>query len=159
MFFHHDLKGSDLPPGTLCLTYDDGPGPDTAGLGEFLHTEGIAATFFVIGRNAEHQETLVRQLRARDHLVGNHTYSHPGLVALALAGGDVAGEIARTDAVIRQDGVMLFRAPYGNWREKETPDGTEDKRTSIVADILNRCGRFEHYVGPVNWDINGADYD
>jgi peptidoglycan/xylan/chitin deacetylase (PgdA/CDA1 family) len=159
MFFHHDLKGTDLPPRTLCLTYDDGPGSDTAELGAFLHEEGVAATFFVIGQHAEGQPALLRQLRGWGHLVGNHTYSHPGLVALALSGGDVVGDIARTDALVHTDGVMLLRAPYGNWREKVAPDSDEDQRVSIVADILNRSGRFAHYVGPINWDINGTDYD
>jgi peptidoglycan/xylan/chitin deacetylase (PgdA/CDA1 family) len=159
MFFHHDLKGHDLPPRALCLTYDDGPGRDTKALGEYLHGERIAATFFVIGRHAKGRAALLRRLRAWGHLIGNHTYSHPGLVAMALAGGDVADEIARTDTLIHDGGVTLFRAPYGNWREKEAPDRDEDRPVSIVANILNRSGLFEHYVGPVNWDINGTDYD
>src|SRR6266699_1961532 len=49
------------------------------------------------------------------HTIGNHTYSHPGLVALAEAGGDVVGEIARTDALIREHTSgkpIFFRAPY-----------------------------------------------
>ncbi len=29
MFFHVDIKGERLPYRTLCLTFDDGPGPRT----------------------------------------------------------------------------------------------------------------------------------
>jgi peptidoglycan/xylan/chitin deacetylase (PgdA/CDA1 family) len=161
MFFHQDLKGADLPPRTLCLTYDDGPGPDTLGLGRYLFHEGICATFFVIGRHAEEYADVLAQLTAWGHRISNHTYSHPGLVALAEAGGDVVGEVARTDTLLRlhvPDGLVLFRAPYGNWRQKQ-PGTDADRDTSLVAEILNRSGRFPDYVGPVNWDISAADYD
>jgi peptidoglycan/xylan/chitin deacetylase (PgdA/CDA1 family) len=161
MFQHQDFKGIDLPPKTLCLTYDDGPGRETRELGRYLFDEGISATFFVIGRHAESQPELLAQLVAWGHLVGNHTYSHPGLVALAESGGDVVEEIARTDRLLRphlRNGTTFFRAPYGNWRQK-VPGTEQDCRTSIVADILNRSGRFSHYVGPINWDISAADYD
>ncbi len=161
MFFDHDLKGADLPPQTLCLTYDDGPGPDTWELGHYLFTEGVRATFFVIGRHAEGQDALLAQLRAWGHRIGNHTYSHPGLVPLAESGGDVVGELARTDRLIRphaSDATMVFRAPYGNWRQRQ-PGTDEDRDTSIVAEVLNRSGRFPDYIGPINWDISAADYD
>src|SRR3954454_18272526 len=100
MLEHNDLKGADLPPKTLCLTYDDGPGPETVDLAHFLFEEEIRATFFVIGRHAEHHEDVLAELRRCGHLLGNHTYSHPGLVSMTEAGGDVASELARTDAIL-----------------------------------------------------------
>src|SRR5207245_2252816 len=93
MFFHRDLKGFDLPPKALCLTYDDGPGRDTLELGHYLFAQGIRATFFVVGRHAQEQPETLAELSALGHVLDNHTYTHPGLVALAEAGGDVAGEI------------------------------------------------------------------
>ncbi len=170
MFFHQDIKGADLPPKTVCLTYDDGPGetaaagpgPRTTELGRYLFDEGVPAAFFVIGRHAERYPATLARLRDWGHLIGNHTFSHPGLVALAEADGDVVGELARTDAVIRPfvaTPFVLFRAPYGNWRQKAAPDGEEDRPTSVVADLLNRSGRFPDYVGPVNWDITAEDWE
>jgi peptidoglycan/xylan/chitin deacetylase (PgdA/CDA1 family) len=159
MFFDKDIKGTDLPPRTLCLTYDDGPGPGTLELGRYLFEQGVPATFFVIGWYAEAQADVLRRLAEWGHLIGNHTYTHPGLVALTLAGGDVAGELTRTEEVIREHvrgDVILFRAPYGSWREKQ---GGNDKPTSVVADILNRSPRLKNHVGPINWDISAADYD
>jgi peptidoglycan/xylan/chitin deacetylase (PgdA/CDA1 family) len=67
MFFHKDLKGNDLPPKTLCMTYDDGPGPHTLELGRYLFAEGIRAAFFVIGRHAEEKSDVVAQLSAWGH--------------------------------------------------------------------------------------------
>src|SRR5207248_11794428 len=95
-------------------------------------------------------------------LIGNHTYSHPGLVAFVLGGGDAAADLLRTDALIRPfvDGrPVLFRPPYGNWREKEALDSDRDKDTSVVADRLNRGGRLADYLGPVNWDVCAEDWE
>jgi peptidoglycan/xylan/chitin deacetylase (PgdA/CDA1 family) len=169
MFFHRDIKGDRLPRGTVCFTYDDGPGvtegdgpgPNTLELGGYLFEQQIAATFFVVGSHAEKHRDVLARLQKWGHLIGNHTYSHPGLVSLALAGGDVVGELQRTDEIIRpyvSSEVVFFRAPYGNWREKVRPDSDEDKATSLVADILNRSGQFSDYVGPVNWDIVAEDW-
>ncbi len=169
MFFDTDLKGDHLPPKTICLTYDDGPGetagdgpgPRTAELGRYLAGEGVRATFFVVGVHAAAHPDVVRELHARGHLVGNHTWSHPGLVALAAAGGDVVGELDRTDALVRRlapADVVLFRAPYGNWREK-LPGSDEDNPRSIICRILNRSGKLARTVGPVNWDVVAEDWD
>jgi peptidoglycan/xylan/chitin deacetylase (PgdA/CDA1 family) len=160
MFLHRDLKGDGLPRRTLSLTYDDGPGVDTLELGRYLFAEGIAATFFVVGSHAEGQESVLAQLTKWGHLLGNHTYSHPGLVSLALSGGDVVGELRKTDAILRPyvtGNPVLFRAPYGNWRER-TPEDDADRETSLVADILNADGQFADYVGPINWDIVAEDW-
>jgi peptidoglycan/xylan/chitin deacetylase (PgdA/CDA1 family) len=161
MFEHQDFKGRGLAPRTVCLTYDDGPGPHTLQLGRYLYEQGIPATFFVVGSHARGQEHVLHWLTAWGHRIGNHTWSHPGLVALARAGGDVVGELVRTDALIRpyvHGGVVFFRPPYGNWRER-TADGQADKPTSIVCDILNASGRFADYIGPVNWDIVAEDWE
>ena len=160
MFFDADIKGSDLPARTLVLTYDDGPGPRTAELGQYLLGEDIQATFFVIGRHAKERAETLTALHCCGHTIGNHTYSHPGLVALAEAGGDVVGELTRTDAIVRvfaDNGPICFRAPYGNWRQID-PSTNEDKKHSIVAEQLNRSGRFSDYIGPVNWDISAEDF-
>src|SRR5579875_1615816 len=158
MFFHNDIKGDGLPPRTVCLTYDDGPGattgdgpgPRTEELGDYLSSRGIPATFFVIGRHAEAHRELLGRLRGWGHLIGNHTYSHPGLVSLAASGGDVIGEIARTDEIIApyvDAEVKFVRAPYGNWRETEESEGiSRDEPISIVARALNRSGQFRDHV-------------
>lgn len=161
MFHHQDLKGDGLPRGIVCLTYDDGPGPHTLQLGRYLFAERIAATFFVMGCHAENQRDTLEQLRDWGHIIGNHTYSHPGLVSLALAHGDVVGELKKTDDIIRPyifSEAVLFRAPYGNWRETKW-NSDEDREVSLVADILNHSGQFADYVGPINWDIVAEDWD
>src|SRR4051812_46293731 len=47
----HQLTGSELPDHTLALTFDDGPGPRTKELADYLATEGVKATFFINGNH------------------------------------------------------------------------------------------------------------
>src|SRR5262249_25662005 len=147
--------------GTLCLTYDDEPGLHTAELGRFLALQGIPAAFFVIGMHAEGREDVLGELRDGGHTIGNHSYSHPGLVTLSKAGRNVVEEIVRADTVIRpfvSDPVYL-RPPYGSWREKSRPDGPEDAPRSLVAQRLRDSHRFEDYIGPIKWDIAAEDWE
>lgn len=123
MLLDHDINGAELPPGTLCLTYDDGPGPFTRELGRYLFEQSIPAAFFVIGRLAQRNRHLLGELRDWGHRIGNHTWSHPGLVQLASTGGDVVAEVVRTDEVIRPfaSGPLMIRPPYGSWRPETDP--------------------------------------
>jgi peptidoglycan-N-acetylglucosamine deacetylase len=161
VLYDHDLNGEDLPFQTLCLTYDDGPGTHTEDLGRFLFEERIPAAFFVIGRLAAQTPGLLHQLRDWGHVIGNHTWNHPGLVTLMQAGEDPIDEILRTDAVIRPyaGGPIFLRPPYGSWRARTRPDGPEDATTSIVAERLRASGRFTDYVGPIMWDILAEDWE
>jgi peptidoglycan/xylan/chitin deacetylase (PgdA/CDA1 family) len=99
-------------------------------------------------------------LYEQGHTLANHTHSHPGLVALAETDGDVAGELTRTDALIRpflRSDAVLFRAPYGNWRQIDPVTG-RDRSVSIVAQQLSADARFANHLGPINWDITAEDF-
>ena len=54
------------------------PGRRLAGSAATCSKQGIRATFFVMGRHAEPLGDLLAQCVAWGHLLGNHTYSHPG---------------------------------------------------------------------------------
>jgi peptidoglycan/xylan/chitin deacetylase (PgdA/CDA1 family) len=163
MFFDFNITGDELAPGILCLTYDDGPGrtegnevdpgPRTAELGRFLHSEGIQATFFVVGKFASQLGDILAELKTLGHLVANHTYDHPSLPAFVERGGNLEDQVVRTDTAIREhvEGpVTFFRAPYGDW-------WLRGHRRSLVAAALNRLAIATHYVGPVGWDIDAGD--
>src|SRR5262249_51988532 len=160
-----DLRGADLPPKTICLTYDDGPGPSTRELGEFLHAEGVPAAFFVIGSVAERQTGLLAELAGWGHAVGNHTWSHPGLVDLAHSGGDVVEEGARADAAARAPAGACAPArgpgprapPGGRGGGGPPPGGPEAPPTPIVAGGLRHGGRFDDYGGRVGGDVGAEE--
>lgn len=163
MFHNNDIVGDRLPAGTLCFTYDDGPGqadpshdgpgPRTAELGEYLHSQGVPATFFAVGKFAETSAAILAGLRAHGHLVANHTFDHPSLPAFVARGGDVIDQLARTSSAIgpyTQGPLTFFRAPYGDWRLR-------GETLSNVARVLNRSAISSSFVGPIGWDIDAGD--
>jgi peptidoglycan/xylan/chitin deacetylase (PgdA/CDA1 family) len=151
------LRGQALPPGSLCLTYDDGPGatvgdgpgPRTLPLAAYLSDEGVRAAFFMTGRHVEEMPRAPAAVRALGHIVGNHTHSHPHLAQLVRAGGDAVPEVASTDALIADgsDGPVYFRPPYGEW-------------SASVAEQLNSApAPTAPHIGPVGWDIDATDWE
>ena len=148
MFALKNIENIDLPPKTLCLTYDDGPGPTTADIGRFLKANDIRATFFVVGKYAVEHTEVLDQLHAQGHIIGNHTYEHPDMPYYVSVNGDVRDQIIRTNTVIQKynDGKPIyFRATYGKWSPEVARELNVDIRSS-----------FRH-VGPVFWDIAGID--
>lgn len=169
MFFNEPIRGDQLDPGCFMLTYDDGPGsreggssgPCTWPLAQYLYGQSIQATFFVTGVHAERHLDIVRSLKALGHLIGNHTCSHPSL--LALPRDEIIAEVSRTDTIIRRHidpDPCLFRAPYGDWRRR---GGLHDAAAAVEDDshaaLLNTCAATRHYVGPIHWDIDAKDYE
>jgi peptidoglycan/xylan/chitin deacetylase (PgdA/CDA1 family) len=148
MFALKDLKDFNLPEKTLCLTYDDGPGPDTIEIARFLNKYKIRATFFVVGKFAIEQPQILDELHALGHIIGNHTFEHPDMPYFVSINGNVQDQIIRTQALIQKYNagkVTYFRAPYGKW----SPE---------VAHELNMNIRSSYkFVGPVFWEIDGID--
>lgn len=100
---------------TLYLTFDDGPHPEfTAPVLDLLKAHGATATFFLIGERIHRHPDLVRRIVDEGHALGNHSWSHPRMGELPLAGQ--IDEIARTDAALSAfDGrpTHPFRPPSG----------------------------------------------
>lgn len=74
----HDY-GFTLPlaPGEVVLTFDDGPVPPyTNAVLKALADECLRATFFMVGREAQLNPGMVRQIRAAGHTIGTHTQNH-----------------------------------------------------------------------------------
>lgn len=150
MFALKNIDRIDIPPKTLCLTYDDGPGPDTAEISRFLGENGIRATFFVVGKFAVERADVLDQLHADGHVIGNHTFEHPDMPYYVSVNGDVRDQIIRTNTVIQKYNMgkpVFFRATYGKWSPEVARELNVDMRSS-----------FRH-VGPIFWDIAGIDCD
>ncbi len=147
------LGGSELPNKTLSLTFDDGPGPRTKELAEFLGKEGVPATFFINGKNVPGRQMTLDAIVEQGHFLANHTQHHLKLTALAAT--DVVREVSETHAFIERlqpDLPFLIRAPYGAWNGR-------------TAKAINATP-MQAYIGSVYWDIGGeltatsaADWD
>jgi len=64
----------------IALTFDDGPHPTlTREIIEILRENGVSATFFLVGENAEWFPEIVREEAEAGFELGNHTWSHANL--------------------------------------------------------------------------------
>jgi peptidoglycan/xylan/chitin deacetylase (PgdA/CDA1 family) len=71
-------SAAPLGPKEIALTFDDGPNPDvTPRVLDVLDRHCIKATFFMVGIYAQARPDLVREVAARGHYIGTHTWDHP----------------------------------------------------------------------------------
>ncbi len=71
-------------PGTVTLTFDDGPSPIfTPQVLAILKKYHVKATFFVMGWAVKKYPNLIRQMIADGHAVASHTNSHPNLTRIS----------------------------------------------------------------------------
>ena len=71
--FLSDIKVSK----NVCLTFDDGPNPDsTPEILKLLEKSKAKATFFLLGMNAEKYPHLVKAIIQGGHEIGEHSYRH-----------------------------------------------------------------------------------
>src|SRR6202047_5292684 len=126
----------------LALTYDDGPNdPHTLRLLEILAKHNVKATFFLIGRYVKQRPDIVRELTRAEHVIGNHTFSHPNLIfasALQTKLQLLDCKQALTDAVGEHS--RLFRPPFGG-------------RWPSTLRIARALG-----LEPVMWNVTGGDW-
>lgn len=84
---------SCVQPGTVALTYDDGPYIYTEELLDLLKTKNAKATFFVTGINinkgaidtTERWSNVIKRMVEEKHQVASHTWSHQDLSAISSA--------------------------------------------------------------------------
>jgi peptidoglycan/xylan/chitin deacetylase (PgdA/CDA1 family) len=174
-----NIFGNNLPNKTVVLTYDDGPDEHTLELAQYLNQQGIKATFFINGKrfcqvwNGEvcmqaletracndggaqapvatpiyYRESLLDQVIALGHRIGNHTTDHCHLNGQDNP-PDFEFELKTTQDIVDRhicDGLFLFRAPFGVWDAQ-------------AANLAKAVSAFDKLIGPINWDVDGGDWD
>ena len=76
-FYAPPFDGEAVTGGKVCcLTFDDGPSPNTDRILEILDRYGVKATFFVVGRTGEADQERMRRIVAAGHAIGMHSWSH-----------------------------------------------------------------------------------
>ena len=107
-------------PKYIALTFDDGPSRKyTPILLEGLKERGVHATFFLMGKNIEGEEDIVKRMSEEGHLIGNHSYEH---IQLTKAGAKAVCEaVEHTQEQIEAitgKRPEYIRPPYGDWNEE-----------------------------------------
>jgi peptidoglycan/xylan/chitin deacetylase (PgdA/CDA1 family) len=121
------LGAANGPAGTItttgsaavALTFDDGPGGNTAQVLDLLKQYGIHATFCIIGRMiTPANAALIRRIVAEGHTLCNHTWTHD-LNLKARAEAQIRSELQRTNdaihAIVPDAPIIYFRNPGGNF--------------------------------------------
>ena len=96
------------------LTFDDGPSAATAEVLDILAAEGVPATFFVLGANAERHPQIVRRARDEGHAVGIHGMDHAKLAGAAADA--IERQVSGVTRVLARLGVTpasVYRTPHG----------------------------------------------
>jgi peptidoglycan/xylan/chitin deacetylase (PgdA/CDA1 family) len=123
-----------LPPRTVSLTFDDGPGPKTAELARLLRDQDVPGTFFVLGESiAKHYEALAA-IRECGHVIGLHADQHRPFESAGYAAAQLSRCADRVSGYL--DAWVWFRPPYG------------------IGDWP-----VPGYAGPVGWHAHGRDWD
>jgi peptidoglycan/xylan/chitin deacetylase (PgdA/CDA1 family) len=171
-------KGSSLPPKTLVYTVDDGPNDGTGGVGsgdntrriaEYLASEGVPATFFVLGKQltrssnintylankkpvTPQMDTLLKAIAAMPasdeglpHLIASHTFSH-GDPMTSLSTATRKAEMIETHKLLEPyytNNIRILRTPYGSW-------------SPSVYEQLNAEAGASKIVGNIFWNAGGA---
>ncbi|KAH7929448.1 carbohydrate esterase family 4 protein [Leucogyrophana mollusca] len=115
----------DGPPGTLALSFDDGPLPPSPALYDFLQSNGLHATHFFIGSNILQYPAIFSQALANGDDMAVHTWTHPYMTTKT--NEELVGEFGWTMEIIHNStGGRLpkyWRPPYGD----------SDMRTRAIA--------------------------
>lgn len=101
----------------VAVTFDDGPDPrNTPRILDILEAHGASATFFVQGKTAEQHPSLVREMAARGHQIGNHGYSHMDARNTSLRAYVENTRQAQhvLENILGRKVEKIFRPPYGN---------------------------------------------
>ncbi len=131
----------DLPE--VCLTFDDGPHPQSLpDILRILKENDVKASFFMVGRRIQEHPDLARLVLKEGHEVGNHTQNHLRLDELPA--DQIRMEVALCESAFEQatGGVKmhLFRPPGMRF----TPD------------VLKIAREFDYTT--VGWNYGGKDF-
>lgn len=130
-------------PGTIALTFDDGPSPVyTPQILAILKKNNIKATFFMVGANAEKYPDIVKMVLNEGHSVNSHSYTHPMLTKISES--QLQKEVSLPQSIIYKIiGIkpVCLRYPFGASNEH-------------VRNVIR-----EHGITPVPMGFNSFDYN
>lgn len=99
----------------IAITFDDGPTTFTNAILQTLSSYKVPATFFMIGKNIQGNEELVKQVISQGHTIGNHTFSHSFFIDFKNSAG-FKRELQKTEEALHKitgTHLKFFRPPYG----------------------------------------------
>lgn len=127
----------------IALTFDDGPDDYYTGkILDILQTEGVEATFFVVGEQVRIFPEMLQRIVRGKHGLGNHSWTHPQFSKQTTS--QVIREVQATEEEIFSltgQRTGIFRAPYG---------AITDADLKVLDDLGFR---------PIMWSIDTLDWN
>ncbi len=114
-FGQQQYKDDDfLGDGEVVLTFDDGPARAyTQAVINALAAHCTKATFFMVGQRALQDTAMVREVAARGHTVGTHTWSHENLRKAGQGGRrEIELGLSAVSQALGRPVAPFFRFPY-----------------------------------------------
>ncbi|KAF5589067.1 chitin deacetylase 1 [Fusarium pseudoanthophilum] len=140
-------------PGTVALTFDDGPYKYTDQVLDVLKQSNIKATFFITGTNLgkgqiDDETTgwpkILRRMHSEGHQLASHTWSHQDLTA--------SSDEVRQQQIIYNE--MAFRNIFGFFPKYLRPPYGTCNRVSGCLDYATKLG---YHV--INWNLDTKDFE
>lgn len=123
----------------IAITFDDGPRRgQTDRVLDVLKKYDAKATFYILGKNIEGNEDILKRQVAEGHELGNHSWTHDDLTKISLE--QLQHEIRHTQSVIKEVSgaeAKSLRPPYGTYNK-------------TVAQVAN--------MPLVNWNLDSNDW-
>lgn len=135
-------------PGTVAITFDDGPAATTPNLLARLAREpDVKVTFFINGGNyvdasLPQYQSIIQQIYESGHQIASHTFQHKDLATLGA--DEIRDQMLQNDDIIYAATGKVpryMRPPYG----------------STNAAALDTLGKLGYVV--VNWDVDTKDWE
>ena len=135
-------------PGSIAITFDDGPGGHTARLLDELRKYDVKVTFFVLGQLANSRPDLILRMRDEGHEIANHTYSHKYL-------SKFSEQVRQEELATTSD--ILERITGTRPTLMRTPGGY---RSAAVFQTVKEQGMAAVFwdIDPADWKYRNADY-
>ncbi|KIO23166.1 carbohydrate esterase family 4 protein [Tulasnella calospora MUT 4182] len=132
-------------PGTIAITFDDGPYQWTSALIDSLNAAGVKATFFMCGKLygcIYDYADVVKKAHNSGHQVASHTWDHPHLPQLSTA--QITTEITKLETAFKKIlGIKprWIRPPYGETNSQ----------------VLSTLGSLGYKA--VSWNLDSQDWN
>ena len=147
-------RQGDPGPRKVALTFDDGPDPKwTPKILQILKDKKAAASFFVLGTQAQHYPDLLERIVREGHEIGNHTYTHQNIAEES--DEQIELELNATTRLIEAvtgHSTAFFRPPFGI---DGTPSQPGEVRSLRVVRDLGYLTVAES-IDPDDWERPGA---
>lgn len=140
-----NITGATFPLGTWALTFDDGPhNSRTMEIVDTLDRYDLNGTFFTPATNAEKNQTIVKTVAKKGHIVACHSLTHANL-------GKATGATIRKEIIeatnrlekVTGERPAFFRLPYGSGL----------KSSAVHAALIE--AKLIHIM----WNVDSLDWD